>query len=144
MELDELRDTMYTYEFGDDDVEFYFHLTQRENGNAIMENGLYLPCEKLSSGAIKIEASFYEDPDYYIDNELGNPQTRRKEIMVIIGRYDASQEKYNDRDLVQIDTEDGKEVYVIPSENILGYVDLDRKDFVSNPYSEFSVGSFGL
>lgn len=141
MDLNELRDGMYELEFGEDEVEFYYHLTQEENAHGIMEKGLFLPDYKLSSGAIKIEQGFYDDPESYIDFELGNPQTRRKEVMMIITRYDALAPKYDDSDIIQVVDEGDKELYLIPAENILGYVDLERKDFTVNPASEISIGT---
>ena len=80
----------------------------------------------------------FDDPDYYIDYELGNPQTRQKEIMVFIGCYNGEEgfllRKANNGD------------YVIPSGNILGYLDLRSKQFTTNTNSDFDMGldsSFG-
>lgn len=141
MDLNELKDGMYDLEFGEDELEFYYHLTQESNVQGIMDNGLFLADNKLSSGAIKIEQGFYDDPYNYIDYELGNPQTRKKEVMVILARYDALAPKYDDSDIIKVVENGDREEYVIPAENILGYIDLERKDFTVNPSSEISIGS---
>ena len=83
MELEDLRDAMSELSY--DDVEFFAHLTEKENGNSICDNGLCIDDNKLSSCVNPILDSFYEDPNHYIDFELGSPQTRAKEIMVLIG-----------------------------------------------------------
>ena len=66
--------------------------------------------------------------------ELGNPQTRAKEIMVLIGC-----ERDEESRLIKKNN-NGQSKYVIPSENIIGFVDLDSKYFDSNPNSEYSIG----
>lgn len=131
MELEDLRDAMS--ELLMDDVEFYAHLTERENGHSICENGLYTDDNKLSSCANPILDSFYEDPSHYIDYELGNPQTRAKEIMILI----ACQKDEGNRLLRKNNNNQG--AYVIPCENIVGFVDLDSMYFDNNPNSEYSI-----
>lgn len=132
MELEDLRDAMSELSY--DEVEFFAHLTERENGNSICENGLFIDDNKLSSCVNPVLESFYEDPEHYIDYELGSPQTRAKEIMVLIG-CQVGEEKSLIRK-----SNDSKGEYVIPSENVLGFVDLESKYFDSNPNSIYSVG----
>lgn len=132
MELEDLRDAMS--ELACDDVEFFAHLTERKNGYSICENGLYIDDNKLSSCVNPILDSFYEDPEHYIDYELGNPQTRGKEIMVLVGC-----EKDCENRLIRKNS-NGQSEFVIPSENILGFVDINSKYFDSNPNSEYSIG----
>ena len=132
MELEDLRDAMSELSY--DEVEFFAHLTERENGNSICENGLFIDDNKLSSCVNPVLESFYEDPEHYIDYELGSPQTRAKEIMVLIG-CQVGEEK----SLIRKNN-DSKSEYVIPSENVIGFVDLESKYFDSNPNSIYSVG----
>ena len=132
MELEDLRDAMSELSY--DEVEFFAHLTERENGNSICENGLFIDDNKLSSCVNPVLESFYEDPEHYIDYELGSPQTRAKEIMVLIG-CQVGEEK----SLIRKNN-DSKVEYVIPSENVIGFVDLESKYFDSNPNSIYSVG----
>ena len=132
MELDELRDAMEELSY--DDVEFFAHLTERDKESSIFEKGLYIDDNKISSCANKVTDSFYEDPEHFIDYELGSPQTRGKEIMILI----ASQK---DDESSLIERNDDKESeYVIHPQNIIGSVDLDTKYFDPNPNSEYSVG----
>ena len=132
MELEDLRDAMSELSY--DEVEFFAHLTERENGNSICENGLFIDDNKLSSCVNPVLESFYEDPEHYIDYELGSPQTRAKEIMILIG-CQVGEEK----SLIRKNN-DCKGEYVIPSENVIGFVDLESKYFDSNPNSIYSVG----
>ena len=132
MELEDLRDAMSELSY--DEVEFFAHLTERENGNSICENGLFIDDNKLSSCVNPVLESFYEDPEHYIDYELGSTQTRAKEIMVLIG-CQVGEEK----SLIRKNN-DSKGEYVIPSENVIGFVDLESKYFDSNPNSIYSVG----
>ena len=132
MELDELRDAMEELSY--DDVEFFAHLTERDKESSIFEKGLYIDDNKISSCANKVTDSFYEDPEHFIDYELGSPQTRGKEIMILI----ASQ-KDDERSLIERNDDEESE-YVIHPQNIIGSVDLDTKYFDPNPNSEYSVG----
>ena len=131
MELEDLRDAMSELSY--DDIEFFAHLTERNNGNSICEDGLYIDDDKLSSCVNPILESFYEDPDHYVDFELGNPQTRAKEIMFLIGC------EVGDENRLIKKNSNGQSEFVIPSENILGFVDLDSKYFSSNPNSMYSL-----
>lgn len=118
-----------------DDVNFYYHLTGKENGNSINENGLLMEVNKLSSTTIPLDDSFYEDPEHFVDYEVGNPQTRSKDIMVIVG-CDDGQEQFLIRE-----NDEGE--YFIPSENILGYVSIDEKEFYANMNSMYEIESIG-
>ena len=130
MELDELADTLSG--LNDDGVNLYYHLTERDNGEPIKRKGIYTDSEKLSACAIRIEDTFFENPENYVDFGVGNPQTREKEIMVFIGCYDGNEEflvrKVNNGE------------YLISSENILGYLDLDTKYFKANLNNAFDIG----
>lgn len=118
-----------------DDVNFYYHLTGKENGNSINENGLLMEVNKLSSTTIPLDDSFYEDPEHFVDYEVGSPQTRSKDIMVIVG-CDDGQEQFLIRE-----NDEGE--YFIPSENILGYVNIDEKEFYANMNSMYEIESMG-
>ena len=118
-----------------DDVNFYYHLTGKENGNSINENGLLMEVNKLSSTTIPLDDSFYEDPEHFVDFEVGSPQTRSKDIMVIVG-CDDGQEQFLIRE-----NDEGE--YFIPSENILGYVNIDEKEFYANMNSMYEIESMG-
>ena len=132
MDLDELRDAMNELMY--DDVEFFAHLTERENGNSICENGLFIDENKLSSCVNPIKSSFYDDPEHYVDYELGNPQTRAKEIMVLIGCQNGEEDKLIKKNF------GSQSDFVIPCENVIGFVDIEGKYFSSNPNSEYAIG----
>lgn len=130
MELEELVSTL-SY-LNEDGVELYFHLTEKQNGESINKRGILTDSRKLTASTTHLEGTFFDDPDYYIDYELGNPQTREKEIMVFIGCYNG-EDKFLIRKASNGD-------YVIPSENIIGYLDLNSKQFNSNPNTAFDMG----
>ena len=102
-----------------DDVEFFAHLTERDKESSIFEKGLYIDDNKISSCANKVTDSFYEDPEHFIDYELGSPQTRGKEIMILI----ASQ-KDDERSLIERN-DDG--IYNLEIDFIIE-VDKDKLD----------------
>lgn len=135
MELEDLANSMKELEV-EEDIEFYAHLTERTNGISINEKGLEMEDSKLSSAANPIDERFYSDPEYYVDYCLGSPQTRKKDLMVIIASY-----KDEINCLVK---NNSKGSYYIPSENIVGYVDIRDKYFVSNPNSDYSMDSYTL
>lgn len=130
MELDELSEVLESLK-NEEEIDLFFHLTSRENGNSINENGLYMENEKLTSTTIELEDSFFEDPDHYVDYELGNPQTREKEIMVFVECYRGEENRL-------VKEEDGQ--YLIAPENIIGYLDLDTKYFNINSNCELEIG----
>lgn len=135
MELEDLANSMKELEV-EEDIEFYAHLTERANGISINEKGLEMEDNKLSSAANPIDERFYSEPEYYVDYCLGSPQTRKKDLMVIIASY-----KDEINSLVK---NNSKGSYYIPSENIVGYVDIKDKYFVSNPNSDYSMDSYTL
>ena len=135
MELEDLANSMKELE-EEEDIEFYAHLTERANGISINEKGLEMEDSKLSSAANPIDERFYSDPEYYVDYCLGSPQTRKKDLTVIIASY-----KDEINSLVK---NNSKGSYYIPSENIVGYVDIRDKYFVSNPNSDYSMDSYTL
>ena len=135
MELEDLANSMKELE-EEEDIEFYAHLTERANGISINEKGLEMEDSKLSSAANPIDERFYSDPEYYVDYCLGSPQTRKKDLTVIIASY-----KDEINSLVK---NNSKGSYYIPSENIVGYVDIMDKYFVSNPNSDYSMDSYTL
>lgn len=130
MELDELKDELENLQM--DGINIYFHLTGRENGDSINERGISLDSPKLTSTAVSLGESFFEDPEHYIDYETGNPQTRDKDLMVFIGCYDG------DERLLIRKVGDGE--YCLPSENIIGYLDIEDRFFKINPNNEFDMG----
>ena len=119
MELDELAETLESLK-NEEELNLFFHLTSRDNGNSINENGLYMENKKLTSSTIELDDSFFEDSNHYVDYELGNPQTREKEIMVFIECHQGEEDRL-------VKESDGQ--YLIYPENIIGYLDLEgQKD----------------
>lgn len=133
MELEELKNNML--DLLENDVVFYYHLTGKDNGSTICDKGLFFDNEKLSSTASDLGDGFFEDPVSYVSYDLGSAQTRAKDIMVLIA-FIMGEEKYT---IQKIDDE-----YMIPSENILGFVDLATHSFTINSANEFGIGENNL
>lgn len=133
MDLNELCEGMN--ELRSDDVVFYAHLTEEDKGTMINDNGIILDSNRLFSAVNLIEDSFYDDIEDYINTKLGSPQTRKKDLMVIVALLDGEEntivKKYKDG-------------YLIPSENIVGYIDLHSNSFISNKNSDYSINSYSL
>lgn len=130
MDLDSLASSMDCMRL--DGVEFYAHLTTRDKGDMINGLGIIIDDDRLFSAVNSINEEFYIDPHKYIETSLGSPQTRGKEIMVVVA---SGGEK-----LVQKSSNN----YVIPSENIVGYLDLSSEYFISNDNSLYEVNSYTI
>ena len=115
-----------------EEMDYYYHITSKGFGARILENGLYMQEADLSSTTIKLPHEMLEDPEQYCKSEYTNGLVKRQE-MVIIGCY-----KGDERHL--IDQADIPELvgaqrlnYLIRSENILGYIDLETLNVIYNP-----------
>lgn len=131
MELEELAINMES--LLSDDIEFFAHLTTKDKGNLINELGIIIDDNRLFSAVNPITDEFYINPHKYILTSLGNPQTRGKEIMVIVARQINEEiiRKYGNS-------------YIIPSENILGYLDLSSEYFISNENSLYETNTYTI
>ncbi len=129
-ELSEAMDALRS-----DDVTFYVHLTEIDKGDKINDNGIILEENRLFSAVNPLEESFYLDPEGYVTNKLGSPQTRNKDLMVIvasmIGEENTLVKKHEN-------------MYVIPKENIVGYLNLHNNTFTNNENSEYDINSYTL
>ena len=109
---------------------YFYHITSKGFGDEIIENGLYLRINNLFSTAIELPEEMISDPVSYCKGEYSDGILKRQE-MVIIGC-----EKGTEDSLVQIDDEiwigATKYEYVIPSEHVVGYIDLKNLNVIYN------------
>ena len=132
-ELQELIDNLDLEE-----LDYYYHITGRGFGDKIIEEGLYLEQPDLKTTTIRLPQELLDDPLKYCKEEYTNGHTKRNE-MVIIGCY-----KDEGNDIIYTaDIPKWKGVqdlnYLIRTENILGYIDLDTLYVTYNPeYMDFN------
>ncbi len=113
-----------------ENMAYFYHITGAGNGELISEDGLFMKEHDLRTTTIRISADMLLDSDAFIKSEKGY-NLRDASEMVIIGCY-----KDDVDDLVQINSDDNSivwtdessSVYVIPSEFIIGYIDMKERD----------------
>ena len=116
---------------------YYYHITAKEAGDLINDEGLAMADNHIWSTMIEIKPEMLNDIHSFFENEhdIG---LRKTEIMVIIAV------NKNDENYLVIKNKNGKPFswneessndYYVPEKNILGYVDLtdDSYPFVANP-----------
>ena len=130
--MNELEELMESLDL--ENNSYFYHITSKGFGNDILENGLYLKENDIRSTTIRIPKIMIENPEEYCKNEYSNGIVKRQE-MVIIG-CDKDEEDY----LVSEASSwmgDEKFDYVIPSEYILGYIDLENLEVTYNESYEY-------
>ena len=110
-----------------ENMAYFYHVTGAGNGSLICENGLFMKEENIRT---RLFPDMLLDSDTFIKSERGH-NLRDASEMVIIGCY-----KDDVDDLVRINgendsilwTDESSSVYVIPSEFIIGYIDMKDLD----------------
>jgi len=122
-----------------EEFSYYYHITGKGYGNDIIENGLYMEENDLRTTTILLPQEMLDNPEEYCLSEYKNDIVKREE-MVLIGCP-----KGDESNLVKpigFDNWIGNQQlnYIIRSENILGYIDLETLDITYNPeYIDFSL-----
>lgn len=133
MDINELSESMESLR--SDDVVFYVHLTEMDKGDNINDNGIILEDDRLFSAVNPLDDSFFVDPNNYVNSKLGSPQTRNKDLMVVVAIINGEEDM-----LVR----KRGNMYVIPSENIIGYLNLHNNYFTNNENSLYDLNSYTL
>lgn len=120
-----------------EEMDYYYHITSKGFGMDIIENGLYMEESDLRSTTIKLPDEFLEDPVGYCRNEYKDGHVKRQE-MVLIGCYKDEGERLIGRTDLPKYVGDQKLCYLIRSENIIGYIDLESLNVIYNP--EYAYG----
>ena len=116
---------------------YYYHITAKEAGDLINEEGLAMADSHIWSTMIEIKPELIEDIDFFLANEH-DMGLRKTEIMVIIAT------NKGDEEYLVIKNKNGKSFswneesaddYYVSEKNILGYIDLTDESypFVANP-----------
>jgi len=117
-----------------EELDYYYHITGRGFGDEIMSDGLYLEEPDLRTTTIKLPQELLDNPIEYCKGEYTNGITKRNE-MVIIG---CSKDEGNNI-IIDADSTNQELRYLIRSENILGYIDLETFNVTYNPgYIDFN------
>ena len=111
---------------------YYYHITSKGFGMDIIENGLYMEENDLSSTTIKLPVEFIKNSEEYCKKEYKNSHIKRQE-MVLIGCYKDEENNLIERTDIAKFCGDKKLSYLIRSENILGYIDLETLNVIYNP-----------
>lgn len=113
-----------------DEMNYYYHITGQGNGKKIMENGLYLEVDKLSSTLNELTSADIDDVEEFI-TKRGNQINENNQEMVIIGCC-------KDETPFLIKKSNKSQDYVIASDFVIGYIQIDETSFshsvIINPH----------
>lgn len=126
MELEELISNL---DF--ENNKYFYHITSRGFGDEIIEEGLYLEDGNLNSTTIEIPKEMIEEPVKYCEGEYLDGIVKRQE-MVIIGCNKGEEKYIVEKCYIPKWIEEQKFEFIIPSEYILGYIDLKTLEVVYN------------
>ena len=115
-----------------EEMDYYYHITSKGFGMDIIENGLYMEESDLRSTTIMLDEEFFYNPEEYCRREYKDGIVKRQE-MVLIGCYRDEEESLVERADIPKYIGDQKLDYLIRSENILGYIDLETLNVIYNP-----------
>lgn len=132
--MNELKDLIDNLDLENNN--YFYHITGKGFGEEIIENGLYMEDSSLYSTTIRLPEEMIKDPITYCIGEYSDGLVKRQE-MVIIG-CEKGEEQYLVQDIEDTWIEGNKYNYAIPSEYILGYIDL--KDLVVNYNENYMYG----
>ena len=111
-----------------EDMVYFYHITGKGNENNIMENGLFMEDSKLSSTLNQLDIKEINKINEFIIKR-GNQIAKHNDEMVIVGCY---------KEDVPYLVKKGDNDYIILSENIIGYIEIDEYNdqhtIILNPY----------
>ena len=121
-----------------EELDYYYHITGRGFGDEIIEDGLYLEEADLKTTTIKIPQELLENPFEYCKEEYTNGLSKRNEMIIIGCSKDEGNDIIYSADIPKWSGNQELK-YLIRSENILGYIDLETFNVTYNPeYIDFN------
>lgn len=132
MELEELINSL---DFQNN--RYFYHITGQGFGDEIIEEGLALEESDLRTTTIEIPKEMIDNPIEYCQSEYSNTLVKRQE-MVIIGCEKNEVGYIVEESDIPKWVGDQKLGFIIPSEYILGYIDLKTLEVTYN--SEYQYG----
>ena len=121
-----------------EEFDYYYHITGRGFGNDAINEGLYLEEPDLKTTMIKLPKEMIEDPIEYCANEYSDGLVKRQEMVIIGCEKDLGNSIIEESDIPKW-IGDQKLNYLVRSENILGYIDLETLNITYNPeYIDFN------
>lgn len=134
--MEELKELIESLDF--EEFDYYYHITGKGFGDNTIQEGLYLEEPDLKTTMIKLPIEMIEDPIGYCTNEYSNGHIKRQEMVLIGCEKGEENNIINNADIPKW-MGDQKLNYLVRSENILGYIDLETLDIVYNPeYIDFN------
>ena len=131
MELEELMNSL---DF--DNNRYFYHITGQGFGDEIIEEGLALEDRDLRSTTIEIPIEMIDDPIGYCESEYSDTLVKRQE-MVIIGCEKGEEGYIVEKSEISKWIGDQKLNYFIPSEYVLGYINLKTLSVTLNPEYQY-------
>ena len=132
--MDDVEELINNLDFENNN--YYYHITGRGFGDEIINDGLYLLDKDFRSTTIRIPQEMIDDPSDYCSKEYSDGRIVKRQEMVIIGCV-KGEERYLVSETYPKWVGDAKFKYVIPSENIVGYIDLEDLSVVYNDFYEY-------
>ena len=115
-----------------EELDYYYHITSRGFGDEIIEDGLYLEEPDLRTTTIRLEQDILDNLEEYCMGEYNDTLSKRQEMVLIGCPKGEGKFLIEETDVPRI-TESQKLNYLIRSENILGYIDLETLEVIYNP-----------
>lgn len=124
-----------------DDMAYFYHITGHGIGNIILEEGLMLSENRLTSTTVRITPDMIEDPIEFVESEHGN-NIRKTDEMVLLG---CPEEFINQ--MIEVNNEvrdawneDDDAEFIISPRYVIGYIDMDTFEITYNENYEYSDG----
>ena len=133
--MNELEELISNLDF--ENNRYFYHVTGKGFGDEIIEEGLSMEDRNLNSTTIEIPIEMIEDPTTYCESEYNDGLVKRQE-MVIIGCEKGEENYIVMKSDIPKWIGDQSLNYIIPSEYILGYIDLKTLNVTYN--SEYQYG----
>lgn len=144
--MEELQEQI-TLATSDKDARYFYHLTSQP-GEKLLEEGIIVANPEWEKSFLEFTEDELSDIEGVIDNNASNG-FKQNNTMVIVGVYKDSMKRFirrlNDDEAYDIDWEGvGTPDYIVDSEYILGFIDLNTLEFVYNERSCVWSGFYDL
>jgi len=122
--------------FDTENYKYFYHITEHGRGEQILEEGLFMENKHLYSTTIEVPDEMISAPNIYCKSEYCGRLNIREEMVIIECMKD--EEKYlvkkGDKSIWNLNQ---SMKYVIPSEYILCYIDLENLEVTYNYNRQF-------
>ena len=127
-----------------EEMKYYYHVTSI-NPDHILEEGLYLSEDKLTSTTIEIPEEFVISPIEYCLGEKGTEYRKNPKIILLgIPEDELDQAVLPNGEVASEWTQEEYPNYVIPTRYVIGYIDTDDFEIVLNEAYEYSDNKYTI